>query len=210
MKFSLECIHPDEDDSECPFFDPAIEILQRLNSPEDFPLDNGEGEINLDTNLVMYSKNNNAAESPNAITALIGDYHTMRVGKSSGTLSIRDIILMRRNSGDVENSRSVVDLGRNSHSRYLREIDNPDVNVMAWLDCIDIVFDGMTEIGYCSHEIEDGITVTAWLDEKEVYVKRSRRVCHVAITCLPSFSFQGHNQRYFQQRHVVENYLLRW
>lgn len=167
----MKCVNIDEDgnvdESKCSFFDPVKIIKEQFESLEE--LDGDKGGLDVDALLVLRSKDYYDQTKPvNAILALIGEYHTLQVGKSSGTESIRDIITVNRWSEEDENTINVDESARRLMSRNLREIDDPDVSMNIWLDCTEIIIDGVIEMGYCAHDIEDGITLTSWINDLQV------------------------------------------
>jgi hypothetical protein len=133
---------------------------------------------------------NQKTEASNALTTLLGEYRTVTIEKSSSTLSIRDIEYesrgnhkgggageggareesgMEKNVFSEENTRTHQDVTQTEMavSRGLRDVDDPTVSVVAWLDCTEVIVDGVLNMGYCSHQIEDGFSVTSWVSDKE-------------------------------------------
>lgn len=146
VKLDAACVDTaaaEGEDPDCPFLEPSRGILSQF-SPKEIEVDSSDG-VMRDVTLVLQS----AADGDNdvnALTTILGEYHTISIEKSSGTLPVRDI----------------------DSSRALREIDDPTVSVVAWIDCTELIFDGVG-MGYCTHELEDGLSITTWADELEAH-----------------------------------------
>ena len=185
----------------CSFLDP-VTAMSTLFLPKELAGDMDEnlsGQIK-DITLVLYSSavsspyQDQKADTNNALTTLLGEYHTMTIEKSSSALSIRDINSERqghqRGEGvgqtnfqrDVRstNSRSEFTLEQTQLQvqtklpspttvipRGLRDVDDPTISVVAWNDCTEVILDGILDIGFCSHDIENGLSITTWISDME-------------------------------------------